>query len=41
MLAPLRERLLLDSFDFEPDERFTAVLDCERRAAALGYPVLV
>jgi ABC-type phosphate/phosphonate transport system substrate-binding protein len=41
MLAPLRERLLLDSFDFAPDESFTAVLDCERRATALGYPVLV
>jgi ABC-type phosphate/phosphonate transport system substrate-binding protein len=32
--------LLLQGFDFEPDTRFGVVLDLERGAAELGYPLL-
>jgi ABC-type phosphate/phosphonate transport system substrate-binding protein len=32
--------LRLQGFDFEVDERYREVLDLERHAAALGYPVL-
>jgi ABC-type phosphate/phosphonate transport system substrate-binding protein len=40
-LSAVCERLFLDGFDFEPDGRFTKVLDSERQAAQFGYPVLV
>lgn len=40
-LAPVRERLLLDGFDFGPDDSFSHVLNLARRAADLGYPRLV
>ena len=35
-----RERLFLEGFDFEPSDDFAVVLDLERRAAELAYPVL-
>jgi len=40
-LAPVRERLLLDGFDFEPDASFSQVLKLARQAADLDYPQLI
>jgi ABC-type phosphate/phosphonate transport system substrate-binding protein len=39
-LAPVRERLFLNGFDFEPDGTFAEVLSHERAAEACGYPEL-
>ena len=40
-LAHVRERLFLEGFDLEPDDRFIEVLSHERRAAELGYSALL
>lgn len=39
-LAPIRENLFLEGFDFAPDEYFTTVLELKRRAASLRYAAL-
>jgi len=39
-LAAVREQLLLDSIDFEPDADFTAVRHLERQAVVSRYPTL-
>jgi ABC-type phosphate/phosphonate transport system substrate-binding protein len=39
-LMSVREELLLEGFDFAPSGDFAAVLNLERRAAELAYPVL-
>jgi ABC-type phosphate/phosphonate transport system substrate-binding protein len=40
-LAEVRERLLLEAIDSPPAEGFADVLELEKRAAELGYPVLI
>jgi ABC-type phosphate/phosphonate transport system substrate-binding protein len=40
-LAGVRQRLLLEAIDVPPAESFADVLELERRAAELGYPVLL
>ena len=40
-LAPARERLLIEGFDFEPGDSFTEVLRLARLAAELRYPTLL
>jgi ABC-type phosphate/phosphonate transport system substrate-binding protein len=39
-LAHVRDQLLLEGVDLEPDGGFTEVLNLERTASELGYPVL-
>jgi ABC-type phosphate/phosphonate transport system substrate-binding protein len=39
-LEGVRKQLFLEGFDVSPDESFAAVLNLERRAVELGYPVL-
>lgn len=39
-LEPVLDRLLIEGFDCDPDPGFGAVLELERRAAALDYPAL-
>ena len=40
-LADVRERLLLEAVDSPPAENFADVLELDKRAAELGYPVLI
>jgi ABC-type phosphate/phosphonate transport system substrate-binding protein len=40
-LASVRERLLLGGIESPPAQSFTTVLELERRASELGYPVLI
>jgi ABC-type phosphate/phosphonate transport system substrate-binding protein len=40
-LASVRERLLLGGIESPPAQSFAAVLQLERRASELGYPVLI
>ena len=39
-LEGVRKQLFLEGFDVAPEENFPAVLNLERRAVELGYPVL-
>ena len=39
-LAEIRDALLIDGFDFAPDETFTDVLNIASYAVDRGYPLL-